>query len=207
VKNRSANNPWTTLASKPVYDNPWIAVREDQVLRPDGTPGIYGVVQFKNRAVGVLAYEEGDIYLVGQFRYTLNQYSWEIPEGGCPEDEDPLDAAKRELQEETGFTASNWELLGTSHLSNSVSDELALWYLATDLTPGERKPDGTEELEVRRVRVDEALRMVLSGDITDAISMMAILQLALQSGTACPVANHALLEKLPFKKENGSQPA
>jgi 8-oxo-dGTP pyrophosphatase MutT (NUDIX family) len=166
-------------------------VREDRVLRPDGTPGIYGVVQFKNRAVGVLAYEEGDIYLVGQFRYTLNQYSWEIPEGGCPEDEDPLDAAKRELQEETGFTASNWELLGTSHLSNSVSDELALWYLATDLTPGERKPEGTEELEVRRLRVDEALRMVLSGDITDAISMMAILQFALQSGNACPVANPA----------------
>lgn len=182
-------------------------MREDRVLRPDGTPGIYGVVQFKNRAVGVLAYEEGDIYLVGQFRYTLNQYSWEIPEGGCPEDEDPLDAAKRELQEETGFTASNWELLGTSHLSNSVSDELALWYLATDLTPGERKPEGTEELEVRRVRVDEALRMVLSGYITDAISMMAILQFALQSGTACPVANPALPEKLPFKKENGSQPA
>jgi 8-oxo-dGTP pyrophosphatase MutT (NUDIX family) len=192
VKNRSANNPWTTLTSKPVYDNPWIAVREDQVLRPDGTPGIYGVVEFKNRAVGVLAYEEGDIYLVGQFRYTLNQYSREIPEGGCPDGEDPLDAAKRELQEETGFTASNWELLGTSHLSNSVSDELALWYLATDLTSGEQNPEGTEELEVRRVGVGDALRMVLSGDITDAISMMAILQFALKSGTACPVDKPAL---------------
>ena len=194
MKNGSANNPWTTLASKPVYDNPWIAVREDQVIRPDGSPGIYGVVEFKNRAVGVLAYEEGDIYLVGQFRYTLNQYSWEIPEGGCPEGEDPLDAAKRELQEETGFTAANWELLGTSHLSNSVSDELAIWYLATDLTPGAHNPEGTEELEVRRVGVNEALKMVLSGDITDAISKMAILQFALQSGAPCTDNKPALTE-------------
>src|SRR5262245_17307219 len=97
-------NPWTTLSSRTVYDNLWIRVREDQVTRPDGQPGIYGVVHFKNLAVGVLAIDaEGFVHLVGQYRYVLNRYSWEIPEGGCPQGEDPLAAARRELAEETGL--------------------------------------------------------------------------------------------------------
>src|ERR687890_1606450 len=112
-------NPWRKISSREVYENPWIRVREDEVLRPDGEPGIYGVVHFKNVAVGVLAVEGDELYLVGQYRYTLDRYSWEIPEGGCPEGEEPLDAARRELEEETGLRARCWEKLGEAHLSNS----------------------------------------------------------------------------------------
>src|ERR687886_556220 len=169
-------SPWRTLSSKRVYDNAWISVREDAVIRPDGEQGIYGVVHFKNIAIGILAIEDGFIYLVGQYRYPLDQYSWEIPEGGCPEGEDPLDAARRELEEETGLCAAHWEKMGEAHLSNSVSDELAIWYLATGLTQGAHKLDGTERLTVRRVTVREALRMAGAGEITDAISLLALLQ-------------------------------
>lgn len=170
-------NPWETVSTRVVYDNPWIKVREDAVVRPDGRPGIYGVVHFKNVAVGVLAVEDGDVYLVGQYRYTLERYSWEIVEGGCPEGEDTLDAARRELEEETGMRARDWVRMGESHLSNSVSDELAVWYLATGLEQGEPRPDGTERLQVRRVSLEEALRMTLAGEITDALSMLALMQL------------------------------
>lgn len=173
-------NPWATVSTRVVYDNPWIKVREDEVVRPDGRPGIYGVVHFKNVAVGVLAVEDGEVYLVGQYRYTLERYSWEIVEGGCPEGEDTLDAARRELEEETGLRARDWLKLGEAHLSNSVSDELAVWYLATGLEQGEPKPDGTERLQVRRVSLEEALRMSLAGEITDALSMLALMQLQIR---------------------------
>jgi len=170
-------NPWRKLSSQAIYDNDWIGVREDRVVRPDGADGIYGVVHFKNKAVGVLAFEEDDtLYLVGQYRYPLDLYSWEIPEGGCPEGEDPLAAAQRELEEETGLRAGVWTKLGEAHLSNSVTDEHAVWFLATQLTQGERRPDGTERLEVRRVKFDEALRMALTGELTDALSLLAILR-------------------------------
>src|SRR4051794_4699262 len=119
-------NPWTTLGSRPIYENPWIAVREDQILRPDGQPGIYGVVHFKNRAVGVLPVDDqGWIWLVGQYRYTLGRYSWEIPEGGGSGDEPVEETARRELREETGLSAGRLEPLAVVHLSNSVSDEVA----------------------------------------------------------------------------------
>jgi len=173
-------NPWETVSTRVVYDNPWIKVREDEVLRPDGRPGIYGVVHFKNVAVGVLAVEEGDVYLVGQYRYTLERYSWEIVEGGCPEGEDTLDAARRELEEETGLRARDWVKMGEAHLSNSVSDELAVWYLATGLEQGKARPDGTEKLRVRRVGLEEALRMAFAGEITDALSMLALMHLRLR---------------------------
>jgi 8-oxo-dGTP pyrophosphatase MutT (NUDIX family) len=169
-------NPWRTLSSRSVYDNPWVSVREDEVIRPDGRPGIYGVVHFKNVAVGVLAVEGEEVYLVGQYRYALDEYSWEIPEGGCPEGEDHLTAARRELEEETGLRARVWTRLGRAHLSNSVSDELAVWFLATGLTQGERRPEGTERLRVRRVSLLEAYRMVDEGEITDAISLLALMQ-------------------------------
>lgn len=173
-------NPWETVSTRVVYDNPWIRVREDSVVRPDGRPGIYGVVHFKNVAVGVLAVEDGEVYLVGQYRYTLERYSWEIVEGGCPEGEDTLDAARRELEEETGLRARDWVKMGEAHLSNSVSDELAVWYLATGLEQGEPRPDGTERLQVRRVRLEEALRMAFEGEITDVLSMLALTHLRLR---------------------------
>jgi 8-oxo-dGTP pyrophosphatase MutT (NUDIX family) len=174
-------NPWQTHESRIVYDNPWIRVREDQVTRPDGEPGIYGVVHFKGIAIGVLPIDdEGYTYLVGQYRYVLNQYSWEIPEGGCPAEETPLAAAARELLEETGLRAAHYELIGRAHLSNSVSDEEALYYLATGLTQGEAQPEGTEQLQVRRVPFAEALAMVQRGEITDALSVLAIQQYALR---------------------------
>jgi 8-oxo-dGTP pyrophosphatase MutT (NUDIX family) len=176
-------NPWQTLERRIIYDNPWITVQHDEVLRPDGAPGIYGVVHFKNRAIGVLPIDdEGYTYLVGQYRYTLEQYSWEIPEGGCPVGEDPLQAAQRELKEETGLSARHWQLLGRAHLSNSVSDEEALYYLATDLAPGDTEPEGTEKLQLCRVPFAEALRMALAGEITDALSVLALLRYALLKG-------------------------
>ncbi len=176
----AAANPWQTVSSKQVYDNPWITLREDQVIRPDGEPGIYGVVHYKNIAVGVLPIEEGYTYLVGQYRYPLERYSWEIPEGGCPEGEEPLRAAQRELREETGLEARRWQMLGEAFLSNSVADEYAVWFLATGLVPGERRPEGTEKLSVRRLPFREALAMALNGEITDALSLVAITSYALK---------------------------
>ena len=173
-------NPWRTLASKQVYDNPWIRVREDRVIRADGEPGIYGVVHYKNIAVGVLPIEEDHIYLVGQYRYPLQSYSWEIPEGGCPEGEEPLLAARRELKEETGLEARRWRRLGEAYLSNSVADEYAVWFLATGLVPGDSRPEGAERLSVRRVPLREALDMALGGEITDALSQLAIMSYALE---------------------------
>jgi 8-oxo-dGTP pyrophosphatase MutT (NUDIX family) len=172
-------NPWRTVSSRRVYENPWISVREDQVVRPDGEPGIYGVVHYKNVAVGILAIEEDHVYLVGQYRYPLEMYSWEIPEGGCPDGEEPLSAARRELREETGLEATSWQKLGAAFLSNSVADEYAVWFLATGLVPGEEQPEGTEEIRVRRVPLREALAMALDGGITDALSIVALTSYAL----------------------------
>jgi len=169
-------NPWTVVSTKNIYDNSWISVREDAVIQPDGERGIYGVVHFKNIAIGVLAVEDDFVYLVGQYRYPLGRYSWEIPEGGCAEGEDPLDAARRELEEETGLRAKNWRKLGEAYLSNSVSDELAIWYVATGLTQGERRLEGTEQLEVRRLPFGDVFGMAMSGEISDAISQLAIMQ-------------------------------
>lgn len=169
------HNPWRTVRSRPVYENPWISVREDEVIRPDGDAGIYGVVHYKNTAVGILPIEDGHVYLVGQYRYPLESYSWEIPEGGCPEGEEPLEAARRELREETGLRAGSWEKLGEADLSNSVADERAVWFLATGLSPGEQRPDGTEVIGVRRVALEEALAMALDGRMRDALSQLALL--------------------------------
>src|SRR5919112_2391375 len=174
------SNPWRIVSSRQVYDNPWIAVHEDRVVRPDGELGIYGVVHFKNIAVGILPIEDDHVYLVGQHRYPLNLYSWEIPEGGCPGGEEPLDAAQRELREETGLEAKHWRWLGEAYLSNSVADEYAVWFLATGFVAGEQSPEGTEALAVRRLPLREALAMALDGSITDALSLMAIMSYALK---------------------------
>lgn len=175
-----AANPWRTLSRRVVYENPWITVEEDAVVRPDGREGIYGVVRFPGIAVGIIALDEADrLVLVGQYRYPLGRYSWEIPEGGSGSD-GPLDGARRELVEETGLTARRWEELIRVDLSNSVTDEGAIVYVASDLVAGEAEPEGTERLAVRWVPLDEAIAMVGDGRITDAISVVGIQALALR---------------------------
>jgi len=173
-------NPWQIISEKHVYDNQWIGLTEYQVINPSGNPGIYGKVRFKNTAIGVLPLDnEMNTYLVGQYRFPLNQYSWEIPEGGGPLGTDPLDSAKRELLEETGLKADNWTELQHMHLSNSVSDELSILYLARDLTQFEPEPEDTEQLLVKKVPFSDAYRMVRDGIITDAMSVAAILKVKL----------------------------
>ena len=175
----SSQNPWKTLSSRRIYENPWIRVREDQVLRPDGSPGIYGVVETKI-ATGVVALtERQEVYLVGQYRYPTEHYSWEIIEGGAEPGEAPLSAIKRELGEEAGLEAQSWEQLGGEiHLSNCFSAEVAHLYLAKDLTVVPRSPDVTEILEVRCLPLTEALSMVGSGEIKDAMSIIGLLRAA-----------------------------
>lgn len=169
-------NPWKTLATKPVYDNPWISVREDQVITPTGSQGIYGVVHMKNRAAGVLPVDaDGRTVLVGQYRYTLDSYSWEIPEGGVSEDEDMLAGARRELVEETGLVAGSWLELGNHTLSNSVTDERSTSFLAWDLRRTVAAPDETEDLALRWMPVAEAIAMVLAGEVHDVMSVVALL--------------------------------
>lgn len=175
------SNPWTTLSSRLIYQNPWISLREDQVRRPDGQDGIYGVVHFKNRAVGVLPVDDrGRVWLVGQHRYPLAAYSWEIPEGGCPESETPEATARRELREETGLAAGRLELIATAHLSNSVSDEIGYVFRATDLTEGSSAPEGCERIDVRRMEWEEVREMLRRGEITDSLSVIALLHEALR---------------------------
>src|ERR1700722_10981571 len=153
----NANNPWKRLSRTVAYQNPWIVVQHDEVIRPDGRPGIYGVVHYRNRAVAIVVLDEQErTLLVGQYRYTLDVYAWEVPEGGAAEGEDVLAAAQRELREETGYTAERWEEIARVHLSNSVSDEEAYCYLATDLRSGAAEPEGTEQLQVRWVPFTEA---------------------------------------------------
>lgn len=179
-------NPWIVKGEKAIYDNAWINVTEYDVINPSGGKGIYGKVHFKNTAIGVIALdEEQNIWLVGQYRFVLNEYSWEIPEGGCPEGEDYLTAAKRELLEETGLVAQSWRQLMKLHLSNSVTDELAFVFLATQLEQKTASPEETEELMVKKMPFEEVVKMVEQGEITDAISVAAIqrVQLLLLSNT------------------------
>jgi 8-oxo-dGTP pyrophosphatase MutT (NUDIX family) len=181
--------PWRRRRREIAYDNPWITVWHDDVTRPDGSPGIYGVVHFANLAVGVVAIDDRDrVLLVGQHRYALDAYSWEIPEGGVPYDEDPLVGARRELSEETGFEAAAWEELLTFELSNSVSDERGVVFVARDLTPGDARPDATEDLTIRWVLFEEAVAMVERGEITDALSQLGLLKIALDRSRAAGAA-------------------
>ncbi len=169
-------NPWKTVETRQIYANEWIAVREDQVIRPDGNPGIYSVVETRI-ATGVLALTPNlDVYLVGQYRYPTDVYSWELVEGGTDEGEEPLDAAKRELAEEAGLIAHHWHTLADGiQVSNCISSELGVIFIATDLEETEPNPDGTEQLLVKRVPFAETLAMVDTGQITDSISIMGIL--------------------------------
>ena len=176
----SEENSWRTLTIKIRYDNPWITVTHHDVLKPNGEPGIYGAVHFKNLAIGVIVLdEEMNTWLVGQYRYPLDRYSWEIPEGGGLRAVDPLLSAQRELKEETGLEARQWRLIQRLELSNSVTDEQAIIFLATGLSYGEAAPEDTEALEQRRVSFDEAYAMVQDGRITDSLSVAAILKVRL----------------------------
>ncbi|HXB08185.1 MAG TPA: NUDIX hydrolase [Puia sp.] len=173
-------NPWTITGEKPIYDNKWISVTEFDVLNPSGGKGIYGKVHFKGLAIGILPLdEEGYIWLVGQWRFPLDAYSWEIPEGGGDLAVPPIESARRELKEETGLVAREWTLIQEMHLSNSVSDERALIYLARGLRQEEAMPEETEQLAVRRISFDEAFEMVERGEITDSMSVAAILKVKL----------------------------
>ena len=174
------HNPWVVLDQKKVYENPWIELTEFQVTNPTGGKGIYGKVHFKHIAVGVIPLDENwNTWLVGQYRFTLNQYSWEIPEGGGEMDEDPLDAAKRELLEETGLIANDWTKILTMHLSNSVTDEWAVIYLARGLEQKDAQPDETEKLVIKKLAFDEAVQMIEKGQITDAMAVATIQKIQL----------------------------
>ena len=173
-------NPWTILSSEEIYDNKWIQLTEYDVLNPAGAKGIYGKVHFKNVAIGIVPLDDDmNTYLVGQYRFTLNQYSWEIPEGGGPLQEQPLDAAKRELLEETGLKAAHWQQVLEMHLSNSVSDEYSISFIARGLQQFAPMPEETEQLVVKKIKFDEAYQMVKDGLITDSVSVAAIMKVKL----------------------------
>lgn len=176
----SNHQEWQRVSGKIKYDNPWITVTEDQVINPAGKPGIYGKVHFKNLAIGIVPMDnEGNIYFVRQFRYVLNEYSLEIPEGGGPLHVDPLESAIKELKEETGLVAQKWSIILDMHLSNSVSDERSIVYLAENLTQGTPDPEETESFTIHKYHIDVVLKMIDRKEITDAITIAAILKLKL----------------------------
>jgi 8-oxo-dGTP pyrophosphatase MutT (NUDIX family) len=172
--------PWTRRSREVAYDNPWITIWHDEVARPDGSPGIYGVVHFANLAVGAVVLDDEDrVLLVGQHRYTLDAYSWELPEGGVPDGEPAVDGARREVREETGVEADGWREIVRFHLSNSISDEAGVLFAARARTHGAPSPEPTEELEIRWLPFDEALAMTTDGRITDAMTIMGLQRVAL----------------------------
>lgn len=174
---QTQGEPWRQVAERPIYDNPWIALREYDVIAPTGRPALYGVVHFKALALAILPlHDDGAVTLVGQSRFAHPGFSWELPEGGGPLDVDPLESARRELREETGLAAATWTPLGRFQLSNSVTDEKAYGFLATGLSQGEADPDDTEQLSLARVPFREALDAVLAGDIEDILTVAILLR-------------------------------
>ena len=171
--------PWKTISVEERYSTPWIAVSHHEVIDPSGRSGIYGVIHFKNLAVGIVALDADlNTWIVGQYRYPLGVYSWEIPEGGGRRDLPPIESARRELREEVGIEATRWTEILHMDLSNSASDEFCILYVAQDLSFGEAQPEDDEQLEVRKIHFDELYRMVCDGEITDSLTVMAILKVA-----------------------------
>ena len=169
---------WKKLSSKQIFDNPWFSVLEDHVVNPGGGENLYGHIRFKNQAIAIVPIDtEGYTWIVGQDRYTLGEYSWEVPMGGSSQTEAPIDSAHRELREETGLVAGRMQQLMRVHVSNSITDEVGYVFLAEDLTEGEKEPEETENITVRRLPFDDALEMSLSGEITDALSCLALLRI------------------------------
>ncbi len=176
----SLPNPWITLTSEKIYDSPWISLTKHDVTNPNGHPGTYSVVHFQNIAIGVIVLDDQlNTWLVGQWRYPLEKYTWEIPEGGGNPHVDPLESAQRELQEETGITAKKWTKILTMHLSNSATDEFCVLFLAQDLTFGTAKPEDDEALEVMKIPFEEFYARVNSGEITDSLTVAAALKVKL----------------------------
>lgn len=173
-------NPWKILGEKKIYENPWIKITEFDVINPSGGKGIYGKVHFQHMAIGALPLdEELNTYLVGQYRFTVDQYSWEIPEGGGAFGVEPVESAQRELLEETGLVAAEWTKILDMHLSNSVTNEFAVIYLARKLSQQMACPEETEQLQVKKLPFEEAYQMVERGEITDSMSVAAILKVKL----------------------------
>jgi ADP-ribose pyrophosphatase len=174
---KNLENPWQTLTSETVYESAWIKIIKDDVINPAGNPGLYSTVNFKNIAIGILPLDEhNNTWIVGQYRYPINQYSWEIPEGGGPLHLDTLDSAKRELSEETGISAKKWTKIQEMHLSNSVTNEFAILYIAQDLEFGDSHPEETEQLIVKKIPFETLYQMVVCGEITDSLSVAAVLK-------------------------------
>ncbi len=172
-------NPWKTIASRIAYENAWIRVREDQVIRPDGGPGIYGVVEIRPSVAVVALNERDEIALVGQWRYTVKRYSWEVPRGGSHEDEtDMLAVAKRELAEEAGLVAENWQRLTSVDVCNGVADDMQTFFLATGLSQTGMQLDPEEDITVAWHPFAEAVKMAMDGRITEVCSIAAILMVA-----------------------------
>ena len=183
--------PWRRRGRRLAYANPWLEVFHDDVDRPDGSPGIYGVVHFRTRAVGVVAVgDDGRLLLVGQYRYTLDEYSWEIPEGGVEDGEALLEGAKRELREETGYEAAEWRQLCRMTVSNSVTDERGAVFLATGLRAGVATPEVTEDLALRWATLDEVLAEMESGVIHDVITLAGVSRYALDLARTADAARH-----------------
>jgi len=173
----NTDNPWKILSSEKIYDNNWISLTEHQVLNPSGGAGIYGEVHFKNFAIGIIPLDEDlNTWIVGQYRFPLKMYSWEIIEGGGALNLPPIAGAKRELVEETGISAGSFMEIQRMHLSNSVTDELAVIFIARDLTFGEAEPEETEQLVVKKLPFETVYQMVINGEITDSMSVVGILK-------------------------------
>ena len=169
--------PWASRSCEVAVDNPWLALTLHDATAPTGAPARYAAVRYKNLAIGILPlFEDGSLVLVGQHRFPLMDYSWELPEGGAPLDEDPLDGARRELREEAGLEAADWREILAFQLSNSVTDERGHVYLATGLTAADCEPDPTEDLQLARVPFREALDLALRGEIKDMITLAALLR-------------------------------
>jgi ADP-ribose pyrophosphatase len=170
-------NPWITNSSEKVYESPWIKVTKHDVLNPAGKPATYSTVHFKGLAIGVLVLDNQlNTWLVGQWRYPVKEYSWEIPEGGGALDVEPVESAKRELKEETGIVAKHYKEIMRMHLSNSATDELAIVYIATGLSFEDSEPEESEILQIKKIPFNEAYNWVMEGKITDAITVAAILK-------------------------------
>lgn len=195
---RAHGAPWKRGAARPAYDNPWISVTEYDAVAPTGNPALYGLVSYKNYAVAILPlFADGTTILVGQHRFPLGDYSWEIPEGGGPLGEDPLASAQRELAEETGLQASDWREVLQAQLSNSVSDERAIGYIATGLSPapGAHHADETEDLQRVRVPFREALDAAVAGDLKDVLTVAMLLKAyhMAREGLLAPALARAML--------------